>query len=327
MKEVPYGSSGVRVGQLALGCMGMSGYVGRDDGQSIRVLHAALDRGVSLLDTSVGYGSGHNQELIGKALKDRRERAIVHSKFGVRRDASGKVLGVFADPAIVRSDCEESLTRFGFDVIDVWCPSRVDLVAPIEDTVGEMVRLKEEGKIRFLALSEASPETIRRANAVHPVVSLQFEYSLLTRDAEAGNLQACRAHKMALMAYAPLCRGLLAHAVSNNAEISAGDNRKTHPRFAEGNLEANLTLVAAVEEVARSRSATPAQVALAWLMAQDDAVVPIPGAKTLAHLEDNMGAAELELSAGDVAHLSAAIPPGAAAGTRYPERELARLNV
>jgi aryl-alcohol dehydrogenase-like predicted oxidoreductase len=321
MKKI--GNGALQVSAIGLGCSGMSGAYGpADDPGSIRTIHRAIELGVNFLDTSVSYGSGHNQELIGKALKGRRDAVIVHSKFGVVRDAVGRQTGMSSSPATARLNCEASLTRFGFDVIDIWCPSRPDPEVPIKDTIGEMVRLKDEGKIRYLGLSEAGPKFIRAAAAVHPLATLQVEYSLLSRDAEAGHVALCESLGMGIMAYSVFGKGLLTGTLTGPASF-AGDNRATAERFQDGNLQNNLALAGAVRDLADQRGATMAQIAIAWVLAKGGPMIPIPGAKSLVHLEDNLKALEIDLTEAEVRDLDAAFPPGAAAGGRYPAALLA----
>ena len=312
---------------MGIGCMGMSGSRGQaDDAESIATLHRAFDLGVNFLDTSASYGNGHNHELIGKAIRGRRERVVIHSKSGSPRapDRSGDRGG--GSPEYLIQTCEESLRRLGVDTLDIFCMSRVDPNTPIEESVGGMARLVEQGKARYIALSEASAASIRRAISVHPIVSLQIEYSLWTREPEeAGNVEACREFGMGLMAYSPLGRGFLAGAFHDLEDLPDGDNRRDHPRLQPGNLEHNLKLLAQIEEMAQEKSVTPAQLALAWLMAQGPDVVPIPGIRTRQHLEENLKAIDVKLTGDDLAWIDAIMPPGAAAGPRT--RDMHRVNL
>jgi aryl-alcohol dehydrogenase-like predicted oxidoreductase len=326
MEYRKFGQTDFLVSQLGLGCMSMSGAYGpADDSESIATLHRAFDLGINFLDTSASYGNGHNHKLIARALQGRRERIIIHSKSGSPRspEASGGLSG--SSPEYLTRVCEESLRRLQTDRLDIYCMSRVDPAIPIEESVGAMARLVEQGKTRYIALSEASPTSIRRANAVHPIASLQMEYSLWTRDAEDGNLAACREFGMAFMAYSPLGRGFLTGAFHDVEDFASGDNRLRHPRLEGENFDHNVALLRRVEDLAREKSATMAQLALAWLMAQGPDVIPIPSNKTLAHLKENLAAIDIALSANDLARIDAVIPPGAAAGPRT--RDLDRVNV
>lgn len=321
-----FGTTDFMVSPMGLGCMSMSGSYGpADDDESISTLHRAFDLGINFIDTSASYGNGHNHELIARALKGRRERIYIHSKTGSPRspEAAGGLSG--GSPAYLTHVCEESLTRLGVETIDIFCMSRVDPNVPIEESVGAMARLIEQGKARYISLSEASPESIRRAHRVHPIVSLQMEYSLWTRDPEAGNLQACRELGVGFMAYSPLGRGFLTGEFHDPEDFPSDDHRLNHPRLQPGNFEHNVHLLTQIEALAREKSATPAQLALAWLMAQGPEVIPIPSSKTGSHLEQNLTALELELTPEDLARINAIMPPGAAAGPRT--RDLDRVNL
>jgi aryl-alcohol dehydrogenase-like predicted oxidoreductase len=306
--------------------MSMSGAYGpADDQESIATLHHAFDLGINFLDTSASYGSGHNHELIAKALKGRRERIIIHSKSGSPRapDASGMRSG--SSPEYLTQNCEQSVKRLGIECLDFFCMSRVDPSVPIEESVGAMARLVERGLTRYIGLSEASANSIRRAQKVHPVASLQMEYSLWSRDPESGNLQACREFNMGFMAYSPLGRGFFAGQVHTTSDLSDGDGRINHPRFQRENLEHNLQLLREFEQIAHEKGATPAQLALAWLMAQGDDVIPIPSNKSRKHLEENLKAIAIKLSGEETQRLNTLFTPGAVAGPRT--RDMHRVNV
>jgi aryl-alcohol dehydrogenase-like predicted oxidoreductase len=326
MEYRTFGTTDLHVSPLGLGCMSMSGVYGpADDTESLATLHRAFDLGINFLDTSASYGNGHNHELIAKALEGRREKIVIHSKTGSPRtpDASGRRGG--STPDYLIKTCEESLKRLGVDVLDIFCMSRVDPQVPIEESVAGMARLVEQGKVRYIALSEASATSIRRAQTIHPIVSLQMEYSLWSRDPEGGNLQACREFGMGFMAYSPLGRGFFASAVHNLKDLADGDSRSAHPRFQPGNLEHNLHLLAQFEALAQEKSVTPAQLALAWLMAQGADIIPIPSSKTRQHLEENLKAIDIKLTQEELARLEVLMPPGAAAGART--RDMDRVNV
>jgi aryl-alcohol dehydrogenase-like predicted oxidoreductase len=306
--------------------MSMSGAYGpADDNESIATLHRAFDLGINFIDTSASYGNGHNHELIAKALKGRRERIVIHSKSGSPRtpDAKGNRSG--STPEYLTQNCEQSVKRLGVDALDVFCMSRVDPDIPVEESVGAMAKLVERGLTRYIGLSEASANSIRRARKVHPIASLQMEYSLWSRDPEGGNIQACREFNMGFMAYSPLGRGFFAGVVHDAKDISDGDGRNGHPRFQPGNLEKNLKLLGQFEALAKEKGATPAQLALAWLMAQGRDIIPIPSNKTRKHLDENLRAVEIKLSQEDLARLDAIFPAGAAAGPR--SRDMHRVNI
>jgi aryl-alcohol dehydrogenase-like predicted oxidoreductase len=326
MEYVQFGTTEFKVSHLALGCMSMSGAYGpADDSESIATLHRAFDLGINFIDTSASYGSGHNHELIAKALKGRRERVIIHSKSGSPRnpDASGNRSG--STPEYLTQNCEQSVKRLGIDSLDFFCMSRVDPEIPVEESVGAMARLVERGLTRYIGLSEASANSIRRARKVHPIASLQMEYSLWSRDPEGGNIQACREFNMGFMAYSPLGRGFLAGIVHSEKDLTDGDGRSNHPRFQPGNLEKNVDLLGQFEELAKEKGATPAQLALAWLMAQGSNIVPIPSNKTRQHLDENIKATEIKLSKEDLARLDAIFRPAAVAGPR--SKDMHRVNI
>jgi aryl-alcohol dehydrogenase-like predicted oxidoreductase len=312
------GRSGLRVSALGLGCMGMSEFYGTpDEREAIRTIHRALELGVTLLDTADMYGIGANELLLGEALHRRREDAVVATKFGIVREPGGS-RRIDGRPEYVKQACEASLRRLGIDVIDLYQCHRVDPQTPIEETVGAMAELVAEGKVRYIGLSEAHPDDIRRAAAVAPIASLQSEYSLFERGLEDGVLDLCEELGIGLIAYAPLGRALLTGRLRATADLAESDSRRTWPRFVDENIARNLELVARVEEIAAEKGVTPGQLALAWLLAKRPWIVPIPGTKRVAYLEENVAAASVELSAEDVARLEAAVPRAAVAGERYP---------
>ena len=321
------GRDGPQVSAIGLGCMGMSEFYGPgDDAESIATIHHALDRGVTFLDTADMYGPFKNEELVGKAIADRREAVFLATKFGNVRGDKGEFLGVKGDAAYVRSACEASLKRLGVETIDLYYQHRVDPDTPIEETVGEMARLKDEGKIRFLGLSEAAPDTIRRAHAVHPITAVQTELSLWSRDAEAEVLPTVRELGIGYVAYSPLGRGFLTGQITKPGDFPDDDYRRFHPRFTGENFAKNMALVGEVEALAKDKGVTTAQLALAWVLAQGDDVVPIPGTKRIRYLDENIGALDVRLSADELKRLDAILPPGAAAGDRYHAQGMASVN-
>lgn len=321
------GRHGPIVSSIGLGCMGMSDFYGStNDQQSIAVIHRAIDLGVTLLDTADMYGVGRNEELVGRAIRDRRDRVVLATKFGNVRAPDGRSLGVNGKPEYVKQACEASLTRLGVDVIDLYYQHRVDPATPIEDTVGAMADLVREGKVRYLGLSEAAPETIRRAQAVHPIAALQTEYSLWTRDPEEELLDLCAELGIGFVAYSPLGRGFLTGAIRTIDDLDPDDWRRNNPRFQGENFERNLQLVDAVTELAREKGVTPAQLALAWVLARRDYIVPIPGTRSIKRLEENAGAADISLSQDEMQRLEEIAPIGVAAGERYPAGGMATIN-
>ncbi len=301
-------------------------YTGRDDEESIRTIHRALDLGITFFDTADMYGPHTNEILVGRAIRDRRDSVVLATKFGNVRDAAGAHLGVNGSPEYVRQSCDASLKRLGVDVIDLYYQHRVDLNVPIEDTIGAMAELVRAGKVRYLGMSEAAPGTLRRAAAVHPITALQSEYSLWTRDVETnGVLSTCRELGIGFVPFSPLGRGFLTGRITAMAELPQDDVRHTYPRFQPGNFENNVSLLRKIEEIAAQKQCTTAQLALAWLLAQGEDVVPIPGSKRRSRVEENAGAAEVALSAQDVAMLNEIAPPGIAAGERYPPRSMATV--
>ena len=308
------------VSALGLGCMGMSEFYGEaDEQESIRVIHRALDLGVTFLDTADMYGVGRNEELVGRAIRGRRDEVVLATKFGNVRGPNGERLGINGRPEYVRQACDASLKRLGVDHIDLYYQHRVDPDTPIEETVGAMAELVHAGKVRFLGLSEASAATLRRANAVHPITALQSEYSLWTRDPEEEVLPTCRELGIGFVAYSPLGRGFLSGQFRSPEDLPADDFRRHNPRFQGENFQKNLRLVEAVQDMAREKGCTPSQLALAWLLAQGNDIVPIPGTKRVKYLEENLGALDVHLNADDLAQLEAVFPLGAAAGERYPD--------
>lgn len=321
MQARKLGALGPEVSAIGLGCMGMSQFYGpRDDAESEDTIRAAIDLGVSLLDTADVYGGGHNESLVGRAIRGRRERAFVATKFGARREGDGFVID--ASPSYVRTACEASLVRLGIETIDLYYLHRVDPATPIEETVGAMAELVAAGKVRCLGLSEVGPQTLARACRVHPIAALQSEYSLWTRDVEGETLAACRRLGVTLVPFSPLGRGFLAGAVRDPAALAADDRRHVFPRFQGGNFERNVAALARIEAIATRHGCTPGQLALAWLLSRDPPVVPIPGTRKLSRLRENLGALDVRLSEHEWDEIDRACRPGTFAGERFQESDM-----
>ncbi len=328
MQQRTLGRQGLRVSALGLGCMGMSEFYGPGDEQeSIATIHRALELGVTLLDTADMYGPFKNEELVGRAIRDRRDRVVLATKFGNERRPDGSWVRVNGTPAYVRQACDASLRRLGVDHVDLYYQHRVDPTVPIEETVGAMAELVHAGKVRFLGLSEAAPDTIRRAHAVHPISALQTEYSLWTRDVEEVILPTVRSLGIGFVAYSPLGRGFLSGQFRRPEDIPEGDWRRNNPRFQGENFQRNLDLVERVQAIAREKGATPSQLALAWVLSRGDDVVPIPGTKRRRWLEENVAAASIYLSEDDLRRIEEIAPRGAAAGTRYHADGMKTVNL
>ncbi len=321
------GNQGLEVSELGLGCMGMSEfYSGRDEQESIATIHYALDLGVNFIDTADMYGPFTNEQLVGKAIKDRRDQVVLATKFGNIRSAEGGFLGISGKPEYVRQCCDDSLQRLGVDVIDLYYQHRVDIAVPIEETVGAMAELVQQGKVRYLGLSEAAPATIRRAQAIHPISALQTEYSLWSREPEDVILPTLRELGIGFVPYSPLGRGFLTGAIASPEDFAADDYRRRSPRFQGENFTKNLELVAQVRAIATEKGITPSQLALAWLLAQGEDIVPIPGTKRRTYLEENIGATNVTLTAEDLSRINAVAPQGVAAGDRYPAQTMGTVD-
>jgi aryl-alcohol dehydrogenase-like predicted oxidoreductase len=327
MHTRPLGRTPVPVSAIGLGCMGMSEFYGTaDEAESLRTLRHALDLGINFFDTSDVYGPFTNERLVGKALGKRRDEAAIATKFGILRGEDGAWKGLSGKPEYVRSACEASLERLGIDTIDLYYQHRVDPVTPIEDTVGAMAKLVEEGKVRYLGLSEASPATLRRAHAVHPITALQTEYSLWSREPESELLATCDELGITFVAYSPLGRGFLGGAIRSTDDLDKNDYRRRAPRFQGENLRNNLKLLDRIEALAEARKCTPAQLSLAWILNKHEGIVPIPGTTRRHRLEENAAAVDIRLTPEEMAAIEAAAPPGAAAGGRYDERGMSSVN-
>lgn len=327
MKTRKLGPEGLEVSALGLGCLGMSEfYAGYDDAESLATLHRAIDLGVNFLDTADMYGLGRNEELVGRAVRERSEWVVVATKFGNVRGEDGSYLRIDGRPEYVRAACDASLKRLGIDVIDLYYQHRVDPDTPIEETVGAMAELVKAGKVRHLGLSEAAPDTIRRAHAVHPITALQTEYSLWSREPEGEILQTVRELGIGFVPYSPLGRGFLTGELTSPDDFAQDDYRRHSPRFQGANFHKNLNLVRQVKAIAQQKGCTPAQLALAWVLAQGEDIVPIPGTKRRTYLDQNMGALEVELTAEDLVLIDRALPPDAAAGPRYTDSQMDKVN-
>lgn len=329
MRKVPLGQSGINVSRLGFGCMGLAEFYGDalSNNEAEKILEAALERGVNFLDTADMYGSGRNEEQLSGFLKKHREDVVLATKFAFQRGEKGELLGMSNDPKYIKEACDNSLERLGVDAIDLYYMHRRDRNVPIEDSVGAMADLVKAGKVRALGLSEVSADTLRKANDVHPIAALQSEYSIVTRDMEAEMIPACRELNVALVAYSPLGRGLLTGAFRSESDFGKGDYRMMgNPRFSDGALEKNVTLVDQLAEIAKEKGVSLAQIALAWVIAKGDDIIPIPGTKKVSRLDENIGALNVDLSATDIVAIEKAVPPEEVAGARYPESRSSTLN-